>query len=641
MINCFTNNTAHEVLDCIFQSLNESSYTSTDIKVFTFAAALFLGGAVSLTLNFFQRQNVKLLATNKNKDKNKNCCLINEVYKKSCFKSHKIEFVHTRLHEFPFQILQLEHLTHLTLVNAGLNKLPDSLARLQGLTYMNLSGNFFKLFPRQILLLKNLSHLSLRANSLKTIEVDIDNLTELTYLDLSDNYLHSFPLNFLALTKLSELYIENNCFLEVPKVCLKLCNLRVLSLSENKITSFDDVIFQPSIKYLDVSLNRLKVLDKAFILLEELCVLVLSANQISFLGDSLDNLSKLESLHLSNNRLEGLPNSFAFLKNLKKLDVSFNDRLTSLPLSLGTILNLEEIQYLNTRIGLNQLEAISDLKLLSLQDDSLITFESRLAIWLGFAGICENLQLIFLTFIEKADALEWFIWLERSKDFQSDQCLIAKAVIDIIKNIKDPLFKEVFFVQIRANLSDCEDRAIYNLILLNIYKELYSHQRRSIQEELAFLVRAAKSLYLPQVVSIILLKEKIVEENTEVFLYVYSQLSGPLDLLLPYPNLSMHYKEYAETLIGRGEDPDLSDVVLEVNKLSKGALLVKQVPHFVESFLKRYFLNYIQEIDNKRFEELSCLDDLNLSLTDLDYQSKLKSIQDNYESKILQLIDSI
>lgn len=641
-MNCFFSNNTLSAADSIFKSIVNQSFSIVDLKIVAYATAFFFGGIASASYITFSRKFKMVLdPVPEFNDLYENISSIDQVFRKINSETKTIDIRNQRIKEFPQQLMQLEHLSILNLVNAGLNRLPTSFRYLKSLKHLDLAQNFFKRIPFEVFYLKNLLHLSFRSNSLTFVDVGILNLTQLDTLDLCDNYLKDLPQAFGCLDDLIDLDLSYNIFHEIPKSIPLLKSLHLLDVSNNYISSLSQICFQSSIKCLDASNNCITKLSESLSQSYNLTSLDLHSNRIIFLGNSLDNLVSLETLSLSENQLEGLPNSFSMLANLERLDVGYNIRLNSLPLSLATIKTLQEIKLFGTSIGLNQLCALHDLMTLLNHEDQKISFEVRLKIWAQFSGITDELCLPLLQPSESADALEWLLRLEKARDFQSDQTLIAEAVIKIACKLINPSFKELFFVQISANLTDCEDRALYNLILLNIYRTLYDLDDCLKIEEFNILKRAIKSLSLPQIVYDLLLTNQKHGESTEVYLYVYTRLTDKHNLIAPYSALRMRYPDYAEVLIGRGKNPDLSDIEERLNSLPYGALLLKELPYFTDLFLTKYFKDELIYLDHQRSEQLSELEADMLNLKDSEYNAKIKLIQSEYENKKIQILNSL
>ncbi|XP_043484480.1 protein artichoke-like [Leptopilina heterotoma] len=202
----------------------------------------------------------------------------------------------------------------------------------------------------------NLKYLFLPKNKIEIIKnTDFLGMPNLEELNLSDNLIMDLePLTFSALRKLKILNIEKNLLKSVSHLSFNsFFNLQKLLLSHNSINYFDGEIvdINPSLHelylrnnflntfpmirnasnlcYLDLSSNKIQVLEKHHFHLNfvNLVKLVLSFNNISRIDDEVfDNLKKLSHLHLHSNRLQSMPKDWSSsLKNLESVTLEKNE----------------------------------------------------------------------------------------------------------------------------------------------------------------------------------------------------------------------------------------------------------------------------------------------------------------------------
>lgn len=171
----------------------------------------------------------------------------------------------------------------------------------------------------------------------------------------------------ISYCKLSQKLVMNNSFIHLP-------NLKVLHLGNNSLKYFDKDAFANllHLKMLNLSVNYIDNLhDQVFKSLHNLTNLTLSVNKLTSLPSNLFlNLKMLESLDLSKNKLmnfSAIVQSIRNLKMLKKLDLSFN-RLTSLTHSanLPKALVLIYLSYNNLKIMGCQNNFLSNVRVLDL-----------------------------------------------------------------------------------------------------------------------------------------------------------------------------------------------------------------------------------------------------------------------------------
>ena len=176
--------------------------------------------------------------------------------------------------EISADVVSLGNLETLTLTRTGVEKLPDELQGLEGLTELNLGGNSFRGIPDVVFDLPSLLRLTVSRNRLSCISPAISKLERLELLNARRN----------ALTQL-------------PAGLFDLANLRELDLSENELTAVP-----PSVG-----------------LMRSLRKLYLSGNAISELPPEIGDLAQLESLAVSGNRLSRLPTETRKLRNLQSV----------------------------------------------------------------------------------------------------------------------------------------------------------------------------------------------------------------------------------------------------------------------------------------------------------------------------------
>jgi len=120
-----------------------------------------------------------------------------------------------------------------------------------------------------------------------------------------------------------------------------------------------------SLRTLDVSNNKLKVLPAAFGGFTSLKSLTLTSNHIGVLPSELSQLKKLEVLILNKNSLKVLPTGlFTSLSHLKTLSLASN-QLTAFPEGLGTSRHLDVVDLSDNKIRTLP-ESVSELQVVEL-----------------------------------------------------------------------------------------------------------------------------------------------------------------------------------------------------------------------------------------------------------------------------------
>ena len=215
----------------------------------------------------------------------------------------------------------------------------------------------------------------LRENQITNLPESIAKLSNLTWLDLSKNQITNLPESMAKLSNLTGLDLRGNQITNLPESMAKLSNLTQLYLSENKITNLPESMAKLSnLTLLDLSKNQITNLPESMAKLSNLTLLNLRGNQITNLPESMAKLSNLTQLYLSENKITNLPESMAKLSNLTGLDLRGN-QITNLPESMAKLSNLTQLNLSKNQIT-NLPESIanlSNLKNLYLRGNPLVT----------------------------------------------------------------------------------------------------------------------------------------------------------------------------------------------------------------------------------------------------------------------------
>ena len=166
-------------------------------------------------------------------------------------------------------------------------------------------------------------------SNLSLSELDIkwiSNLPEymmIKQLNLSQNLLSALPISITShLRKCTKLDLQQNNIKYVPASILELPLIKQLNLSYNKITELPKVLWSASLVQLNLSHNELKTLPDCA---TELCT------------------DSMAVLRLEHNQLKEVPNCVCFLSDLNVLDISYNPEILILPIDLGRLKKLEQL----------------------------------------------------------------------------------------------------------------------------------------------------------------------------------------------------------------------------------------------------------------------------------------------------------
>ncbi|KAK5575715.1 hypothetical protein RB653_006849 [Dictyostelium firmibasis] len=249
--------------------------------------------------------------------------------------------------------------------------------------------------PGQITLFKNLKHLSLTANQITNVPEYLSQLESLESLELGINQFTSFPLNICKIKSLTLLRLETNNIKSLPEEFLNLENLKELSLFDNQLKEIPDSLpnnieilnlecndiinsysrslirISHSLTTLNLSENKIEVLDESLSCLVNVKTLILDCNMIKVIpGSVLGSWKSLVTLNLPHNFISDLPAEIITLDNLRIIDLRGNDFefYKNLPSneSSSILFKIEEFikdkEKLNSLILKENLEVLSKLK---------------------------------------------------------------------------------------------------------------------------------------------------------------------------------------------------------------------------------------------------------------------------------------
>ncbi|KAL3747881.1 hypothetical protein ACJRO7_016663 [Eucalyptus globulus] len=310
---------------------------------------------------------------------------------------------------------KLKHLKYLDLSfnNFSTQKIPESLASLKKLEYLNLSnGGFYGDIPHQLSNLSNLRYLDLSSGWLvHSLKIEnpqwLSTFSNLKYLDLSNTYGLDTKEWLSPISMLSSLEFLRlrGCGLEdVPaSQHVNFTSLRFLDLSYNSVNSSIPLWFQniSKLEHLDLSNNDLQGIFPAVILENSSWLRFFDVSGNKLEGELLKNLSifcNLQELHLGYNKFSGrisdikgdalicgqsnlktidvsnnnfnghLPNQFGNFKDLEILDLSWNSISGPIPTNVGQLLSLRELQLSSNKLSGNIPESIGQLSNLEVMD---------------------------------------------------------------------------------------------------------------------------------------------------------------------------------------------------------------------------------------------------------------------------------
>ncbi|KAL3837058.1 hypothetical protein ACJMK2_022445 [Sinanodonta woodiana] len=168
----------------------------------------------------------------------------------------------TNILEIP-GLLELGHLTRLTLSHNKIPSIPPTITSLYSLETLNLFNNHLKELPTTLSSMTKLRILNVGMNKLSSLPRGFGACPVLEVLDLTYNNVNEsgLPANFFQLDSLRALYLGDNDFEILPPEIGKLKNLMILVLRDNDFIALPKEIGDlPRLRELHVQGNRLTVL---------------------------------------------------------------------------------------------------------------------------------------------------------------------------------------------------------------------------------------------------------------------------------------------------------------------------------------------------------------------------------------------
>jgi hypothetical protein len=165
-------------------------------------------------------------------------------------------------------------------------------------------------------LLNNASRLQI-SEDLTEFPPEIFELADtLEVLDLSDNQLSELPAEFPRLSKLKILFLSDNQFVRLPTVLADCQQLEIISFKRNKLEEIPENSLPQAIRCLVLTANTITKLPDSIGDLKSLQKIMLAGNQLTNLPETMQHCRALQLMRLSANQLIELPD---FLFKMPKL----------------------------------------------------------------------------------------------------------------------------------------------------------------------------------------------------------------------------------------------------------------------------------------------------------------------------------
>lgn len=139
------------------------------------------------------------------------------------------------LKKLPGDIGKLTALRELRLANNSLSNLPDEMANLTSLIFLDLGSNGMSALPPVIGQIKSLEKIDIRYNAIEVFPEVLYELPNLWYLQMWGNYQTSLPESFGKLSKLKELYLKDNRLAMLPHAIVGIKSLVYIDYNYNRI----------------------------------------------------------------------------------------------------------------------------------------------------------------------------------------------------------------------------------------------------------------------------------------------------------------------------------------------------------------------------------------------------------------------
>ena len=224
----------------------------------------------------------------------------------------------------PFEVFK--QLEKISIAHNNLRALPPSIAEAHDLHTLDASHNELLGLPENFEQLQQLTHLELQQNKLDKLPQNFGALDQLDFLNLKDNHLSELPHSIRNLTKLRGVSLENNLLSSIPEGLLMLENLTELLLGNNPLKLDQlpaDLSHLEELKHLSLFGNQLSKIPAFVFTMPHLQYLKLANNQLTTLPANLSNLT-LRYLDLSHNRLTHFSSLLVNPQVIKEINLTGN-----------------------------------------------------------------------------------------------------------------------------------------------------------------------------------------------------------------------------------------------------------------------------------------------------------------------------
>jgi leucine-rich repeat protein SHOC2 len=318
----------------------------------------------------------------------------------NCLDSLEVDLSGYDLFEIDLSPYSLTSVTELYLDDNKIESFPSTMANMFSLARLHVSNNLFQKWPLCGWSWQKIVLLNLSLNAIDSVPKDIQSMTSLERLMLSGNRLTSIAPHIGRCMQLTHVSLRDNPNLQtIPLEFGRCSNIQALSMSPSlKIPQYSvcstrgGALFQP---YMSSALSarssnslHLECLDIESIPHE---LFSYSYSEHIYFHDAL-NEGMLVHLNLSHNRITSIPNEISLFRNLKVLNLGYNQISTMSP----DVLALSEISDFNVQN--NCIEAFPAEMFKNWNDLTSLNFSSnKLSRFPAFLFTCVSLQ-VFVSF---------------------------------------------------------------------------------------------------------------------------------------------------------------------------------------------------------------------------------------------------
>ncbi len=193
-------------------------------------------------------------------------------------------------------------------------------------------------------------------------------------LDLSFRGMDEVPTDLQELRHIAHVDLSGNVLTRLGRIVARLPRLESLRINGNQLSHLNPTVSRMArLQFLDASTNLLESLPAGLSKLQRLRYLDISRNELDVLPNFITEMFALEELHASRNPIREIPEHLEGLRNLKKLSLDNNPKLTILPPSMGSLISLEELNLQRTGIKTlpDRMGRLPKLERLNLADNQL------------------------------------------------------------------------------------------------------------------------------------------------------------------------------------------------------------------------------------------------------------------------------